>query len=209
MKNELTLYNNINKQLQERRKENIFPLSATHRKELRELKKKNIGNLYERMRSIKEIKLNEFKALNKSKIDNKIKNYEAIVLNLNSDWLEIQNKIILILKARKEYESSFDLTQLELNTDYESFANLNYENSRREYNINKNKLFDDISRKLFDEIYMEAFKNCSSMIDKIESQYEEAINFGDLEIVKKLYYIMKSSEDLFDKIKNLNVKGLN
>lgn len=44
-KNELTLYENIEKQLQKPRNVVVFPLTPTHRKELRLLRNTNIGSL--------------------------------------------------------------------------------------------------------------------------------------------------------------------
>ena len=48
---------------------NIFPLSPTHRKELRDILSRNIGDLKIKLNLIKDRKFKEFKQKNKTKFD--------------------------------------------------------------------------------------------------------------------------------------------
>jgi len=49
------------------------------------------------------------------------------------------------------------------------------------------------------------FKEVRNLIDDMNTKYEEAINFGDLEIVKELYFILKDGDKFLEKLINLEV----
>ena len=99
-----------------------------------------------------------------------------------------------------------ELTKLgfEVNCDWNDIAGLKTSGEfKRCWSVQEKYFFKEKIDELFDEKYGQSFNEVSEIIDDISTKYEEAINFGDLELVKKLYYIMKSSEQLFKKIDKL------
>jgi hypothetical protein len=206
MKNELMVVENIEKRLRMRREPVIFPLTPTHRKELRELKNRNVGDLRNRLSVIKKLKLDEFKKNNYDKISKNLQGCKKISEDLNSDWESRIEKIRLVLSERKEFEKKFDTKYLDLNNDYGDIAQLKIENDfKRKFKFDEDNVVRKIADEMFEKKYSISFEQVSKQIDDVCTKYEEAINFGDLEIVKELYYIMKSADKFFDKVANLKV----
>lgn len=57
----------------------------------------------------------------------------------------------------------------------------------------------------FHEKYNESFTKVREEIDAAERAYEEAINFGDLQMVKDIYFMLKSGEKFIDKVSKIKV----
>ncbi len=204
-KNELVVYNSIERRLREPRKEIVFPLTPTHRKELRILKNTNLGNLNSRLSVIRKLKGEEYFKKHKAEILRELSDKQKICQGLNVDWQTRLKKINLILEERRKIESKADIKCLNLANDYGEVADLKTIKNDRKYSIDEEQVADKIARDQFDKRYKQSFDEVSRRINDIETKYEEAINFGDLEIVKELYYIMKSSDKLFEKINNLKI----
>lgn len=129
---------------------------------------------------------------------------------LNEDWIKRIKLIKEILETRFKLEEEKDLSLIHTHTDYNHITTLRTEkiipeNFKRRLSIEPKKVSESIAEKEFAEAYGEKFDEVSKIIDDLVTKYEEAINFGDLEIVKKLYYIMKDSDDFFKSISNLEI----
>jgi len=207
-KNEITIANDINKRLQVRRSETVFPLSPTHRKELRELKNKNLGGLTTRLRFIRSEKLDEFKLLNKKNLDLKLDKHILKCNELNKKYYDVQKEFIekedLVYRELQEFSKSFkEKYGQEIIRDKYYRYRLDNDNEIQ-LKISDNTKVNMIEL-IFKEKYGKLFDDVREKIEVLTEQYEEAINFGDLEMVKEIYYIMKSSDDIFIKIRNIKL----
>ncbi len=206
MKNELILVEDIEKRLKAKREPPVFPLTPTHRKELRILKRTNIGNLMDRMRTLKELKREEYLTKYKKEIQKEFDIKKSICDSLNADWKERIDKINKLLDERKILEKKTDLKFLNINNDWSNIAKLEkVQESDRHISFEVDRAIRQISDDEFDKKYGVKFTDIQKKIDDVNTKYEEAINFGDLEIVKELYYIMKSADRFFDKVSNLEI----
>ncbi|KKN55950.1 hypothetical protein LCGC14_0576920 [marine sediment metagenome] len=206
MKNELIIINKIDKKLQEKRDKNVFPLAALHRKELRQLRDSNIGNLRDRLKTIKELKKEEYIKKYSDSIKKGFTDMQNICDSLNKDWKERIQIIQKLLQDRKDLEDKSNVIHLKLNTDYSDICELKkLEEHQREFYYNEKELIKEIGSEGFENKFSKAFDEVTKRIDNIHEKYEEAINFGDLEIVKELYYIMKKADGFFVQISNLKV----
>ncbi len=203
------LVDKIEKRLKERREPEIFPLTPTHRKELRQLKNRNLGELKERVRTIKRLKQEEYIKIYSKQIKIAVEKHEKYILSLNGDWQERIKNIQVILDRRKEIEDKAEkkLGEMlpDLQRDYSDVAKLSLGDTQREYKQNFEKISEKIANSQFQEKYSKLFEKIGEQITDLETKYEEAINFGDLEIVKELYYLMKGSDMFFEKIDNLKI----
>ena len=205
-KNELVIAESIDKELQKKRSETVFPLSPTHRKELRQLKSKNIGNLRSRLNTIKGLKKEEYSKKYSDDLAKELSSYEKNANVLNKDWGKIIENINKLIQTRIKLEEKYKVAdKYSVKHDYGNFAELTEVKDKREVFINIKSKTRSILSDEFEEKYAEPFNQVGERIDRIEEQYEEAINFGDLEIVKRLYYTMKNADNLFKKIDELKV----
>ncbi len=209
MKNEIMNINFIDKQLKVKNPINVFPLTPTHRKELRDLRNKNIGDLRNTLSNIRTLKLNEYKEKYSDDILKEFQLKKEICNTLNSNWAELIKDIQLILDKRKLFETSF-IEKLEdnysLSKGYHGLSELKLPSDiNREFYIDETHVSNLIAKEEFNTQYGEAFDKVKEKIEDIHTKYEEAINFGNLELVKQLYYIMKDSEGLFTKINALKI----
>jgi hypothetical protein len=207
--NELTIYNKeIELRLKTKRDITIFPLSAMHRKELRELKSKNIGNLRERLRAIKDLKLQEFKEKNQILIKNVINKNKKVINDLNEQWLKSLDVIEKIINERIENEKKIDRNIIEIETSYNSLSCLNFKRNEctRVLTCRESYIFENYIKKEFEIKYGEGFKKMENLLFVLNEQYEEGINFGDLEVVKEIYYKMKEANVFFEKLSQLEIK---
>lgn len=204
--NELILADKIDKKLQERREPVIFPLAHNHRKELRKLRDENIGNLRDRLNTIKRLKEEEYIKKHKDEIEEGLVGYEKKCVILNKDWDKRASTINKIIKERKKLEKKYNIPNATINHDYGNICNLNIsEKQNRTFKFNRDNAINGIAKKQFEDKFGKPFEMVGKKIDDIHTKYEEAINFGDLEIVKQLYYLMKKAEGFFDKIDMLEV----
>lgn len=206
--NELVLIDKIDKRLQEKREPIVFPLTPTHRKELRTLRDRNIGDLRNRLRTIKSLKLEEFEKKYEKEIQERFSNEKKVCETLNEDWKKRIKEIIKILSMRKCFEKKHNNKFLKLSIDYTTLSELDekrVKNTKRDFSFNEQEATKDISKEEFDKKFSKAFEEVDKKIDEVNTQYEEAINFGDLEIVKELYYIMKKADKFFERISNIKV----
>lgn len=206
MKNELILVDRIEKKLREVREPPVFPLSPSHRKELRELRNRNIGDLRQRLRTIRDLKQEEYKRKYSSDIKSELENYDKVCKLLNNDWNVRIVKLNKILQERKELEKKYNVDLLKLDHNYNTISQLKeIKEEERKFSFDSESFANNISEKEFNKKYGKSFEMVSKKIDDVHTKYEEAINFGDLEIVKQLYYIMKSAESFFVDVSNLKV----
>jgi len=208
MKNELILVNKIEKRLMEKREPIIFPLSPTHRKELRQLRDSNIGGLSSRLNTIKILKTEEYVKKYQNEIKKEMIHKKEDIISLNKDWEDRIKKIDEIINKRRELEEKSSINDLSLNHAWSELSELKeikLEDHYRKYDINFKEASMKIAKQEFNDKYSNSFEEVQKRIDDINTKYEEAINFGDLEIVKELYYIMKKSESFFEKVSKLKV----
>lgn len=209
----------------------VFPLMALHRKELRELKVKNVGNLNSQLHTIKRIKKEEF-------INKYTKKVEKELIKREKDYTEKIKKVALLDTEIKEHltrikeiddmikeEEVYDEEKgkyVKKNKPYyddffsvethHNFSDIIYnidhmkkEDKNLYHSFNRATLKDKILSEMFSEQFEESFKKCEKLINSLETQYEEAINFGDLEQVKSIYFFLKDSEKFFEQVSNLKV----
>ena len=196
MKNEMIVYESIEKEISKVRKENVFPLTPTHRKELRELKSTNIGNLHRQLDTIKILKEEEFYKIHKKRHVDELKSKIDDVEKLNREWVVFIEYIKNFIKRRKNQErKTLNFEGYQTKVDWNDISNLNSDDIdlHRRIEIDLDKCSNTNCNVEFDELYSKSFDQVKKQIDKIETMYEEAINFGDLEMVKKLYYIMNEA----------------
>ncbi len=203
--NDLIVVDKIEKQLMQKREPAIFPLTPTHRKELRNLRDANIGDMRFRLNTIKDLKLEEYQKKYSSEIEKELEKYEGLNKTLNDDWVIRLKKINVILQERQKFEEKFKVEKLKLYTDYDNVAKLETVKCNREFSFDRKQKSFEIIEHEFKEKYGKSFDAVGKKIDGVVTQYEEAINFGDLEIVKKLYYMMKNADNFFKKISELKI----
>lgn len=200
---------NIEKRLQIPQEVKVFPLTPTHRKELRQLRDKNIGELRQRLNIIKELKKEEYIKKYKKDIQKELKNYQEVSKALNDDWKKIVDKIKLWIETRKKQEDKIkdSIKKLSLNYDYGDIPQLDVSGKtwKREFSTDMVKLTKNIANQEFESKFGVAFQKSQEHIDQLYTMYEEAINFGDLEIVKEIYYKLKKSDDFFNKVSGLTI----
>lgn len=205
MTNELIVIGKIDKALQQN-KGNVFPLAALHRKELRELKSRHLGDLRLQINSIKTMKRDEYEKKYQKQILKELAVHKQTAELLNKESVELFDSIKSLLDARKAREEEFDTLYLTLCTSYGDISNLKLHNElRREFILDEEKVIKQIADIEFNEKYGDAFKKVRDEIDAAERAYEEAINFGDLQIVKDIYYMLKSGEKFLEKISKIKV----
>ena len=206
---QLAIVGKIETQLRKKREQTVFPLTPTHRKELRVLRDENIGSLRTQIRFIKTEKKEEFKEKFRKQIEKEADKVRKVCEELNKDWEEKIGQIEKIIQERKTLEEENQNQFLTMTRGYEVstlFSTKNIkENYYRRYTFDLKKAVDTASDTAFEERYGEPFKELDEKIKQINTAYEEAINFGDLEIVKELYYQMKDAEQFLEKIRKMKV----
>jgi hypothetical protein len=204
--NELILLNSVEKRLRLKREPPVFPLSPTHRQELRKLRDTNIGNLRERLGTIERLKREEYQKKYVVDIEKELLKHENTAKFLNADWEDRLVKINKILADRKKLEEKTDRSKLSLLHDYGDVNNLEkIKDDPREFRFERKPQVWKVVKEEFDEKYGKKFDAVRKRIDALVTYYEEAINFGDLEIVKELYYTMKGADNFFVDVSNLQV----
>lgn len=204
--NELVIIDNIETKLKAKREPVVFPLSPTHRKELRILRDTNIGNLMQRMRTLKELKKEEYFKKYTKEIQKEMDSKSKICDSLNADWKVRIEKINKILDERKDIEKKTDLKFLDIHNDWSNIAKLEHiQESDRKISFDAEKVTRQVSNEEFEKKYGVKFDAIQKRIDDVNTKYEEAINFGDLEIVKELYYIMKTADSFFENVSKIEV----
>ena len=108
-KNELVnlqkLSNKIDVILRNNKENNIFPLSPTHRKELRKLKNVNVGNLRTQIQIIKTDKLNKYLDYHKNKeikIKDDYKKFNEMYNKIKNNYLEGFKKLKECYEKKKD-----------------------------------------------------------------------------------------------------------
>ena len=207
--NELAIVNNIEKELQKPVDIKVFPLTPTHRKELRQLRDRNIGELRQRLRTIKQLKTEEYIKKHKKEIQAELRTHEKLIKGLNQDWDKVVRQIKTILRKRKEDESKVkeQLGGFSLSKDYNDISSLDVETKtlKRQYSIDIENVSKKIATEEFEKKFGESFQKSQDHIDKLYQMYEEAINFGDLEIVKGIYYKLKNADSFFEKLSEIKI----
>lgn len=209
---QLILVGKVENQLRKKRTETVFPLSPTHRKELRRLRDENIGQLRTQARYIKNQKIDEYQKKYSQQIVKELEKQKIVCQELNKDWDEVITIIYNLLEKRKKLEAEKKLDHITIDTTYTTSNMMGYleiEKFKKEYS-NKALLYEEeVARKIcneeFEENIGEKFKQLDKQIDLMNKAYEEAINFGDLEIVKELYYKLKDADQFLEKLRNMKI----
>ena len=203
--NDLVKVEKIENQLMKRNSSEVFPLTPTHRKELRKLRDENVGSMNERLRTLKRLKLEEYKKKYKKEIMKDVKGKQKICDTLNEDWADRIKKMNKLLEERRNLEEKFDLALINMRTGYSDVSKLHGSDFVREASMDLEQNIEQLAKKEFDEMYGVAFRKVQEKLDELVTAYEEAINFGDLQVVKELYYKMKGGDKLFESITKLKV----
>lgn len=203
----------VENKLQERNEIQVFPLTPTHRKELRALRDSNVGDLRTQLQYIKSEKKKEYFSKYEKEVEKDIKKELSTVEKLNDDWYNnFLPKIKKIMEDRKKFEESLNSENLDVDSHWgfltelrtKEFDNVS-DNLRRKFYINISNRKNEILNTEFEENYKNAFYKVSQEIDRLNQAYEEAINFGDLEMVKTLYYKFKDTEKFLEKVRKIQI----
>jgi len=205
--NELILVDKMEKRLRQPQEPRVFPLTPTHRKELRQLRDRNIGELKNRLRNIKQMKKEEYARKYKRELELESKKYPLFCQELNSDWKKIIDKINKIISDRKNFEDKHKeiIAKFNLDCDWSEISELKPTALRRNYQVNIPKVSEDLAKKEFEQKYGKSFEETNNKIDLLVTMYEEAINFGDLEIVKEIYYKLKEADKFIERVSQIKV----
>lgn len=203
-RNELTIADNIERAIVES-PNTVFPLMAQHRKELRHLRDEIIGNLRQRLTTLKQLKREEFIKTHEAEIAQEMKGQEQLAERINARWLLTVAEVGKLLTEQQDFEKGLKTEFLDLASPYDSMLHIVAQSKERKYSVNVEKKCKEIASRRFDEKFSEAFLEVSKRIDDIYTKYEESINFGDLSIVKQCYFIMKQADGFFTKIEQMQV----
>lgn len=205
-KNAMVVLENIEKRLMKPRKEgeNVFPLSPTHRKELRQLRDRNISDIKSRLKNIKNIKRDEFKLKYADKIQKQTNIIKQTTDDLNDKWRITLSKINEHISDFKELQENYNLENIRIDSEYSDLANLKFLTTRRHYDVNSEAVEKVISGLFYDK-FNDKFEEVQNQINLLLERYEEAINFGDLEIVKEIYYNLKQADVYLNKVSSIKV----
>ncbi len=195
----------IKKEIAKPRAESVFPLTPTHRKELRALRNSVIGDLNSRVGTIKKLKLAEYEKKYSEQILSEQKNEHLVSEKLNEKFTAMLEKINSLIAKQKDFQDKQNVSLLSCDSGYGDISSLNQVTSRRRYYFNEMEKAKQLSKVYFDEQYGKAFEDSRKKIEELNVLYEEAVNFGDLEMVKNLYYTMKGADKFLEKISNLKV----
>ncbi len=198
----------IDRQLRSR-KHNSFPLTPTHRKELRQIISKNIGDLRIKIDLISHEKYLEFIAKNEVKFD-KIKTEQQKKVDfLMTEFNKMRDKVAKEIENFIVIESETNYIKDIIRTDigYSDISRLNIKSievSYRKYAISDDK-FNNYTESKFKEVFKDKTQKIYNMIDLYSTKYEEAIVFGDLLLVKDIYYHLKQLETDIEKLRKVKV----
>lgn len=211
MKTELTLYDKIESQLQERRPTTVFPLTATHRKELRELRDRNVGNLRTKLSFIKSEKRDFYTKQYIADIETEVGKKLAHVDKVNSSFVDMISKIKSLVEKQREIEAKAleSIGSCSTENGYDEIEQLRVDaisNNYRRLKVDVSAQSKSIASDEFDKKYGTLFQEAGDKIDKLNEMYEEAINFGDLEQVKEIYYMFKNADSFLDNVAKLEIK---
>jgi len=186
---------------------NVFPLTPTHRKELRQLRNTQLSTLRNKARLIKIQKKEEFYLIYEKKIKKSIDIEIDKCKKLNDNWKIVVKDIKIALENHIKLEKKLKPINASVYNDYNDICNLAINSQfKREWSINIGNVSRTISSDMFKKKFGKGFEETNKRIDDINTAYEEAINFGDLEVVKKLYYMFKEADNFLEQIKNMEIK---
>lgn len=188
----------------------VFPLTPTHRKELRQLRDRNVGRLRQRLRTIKSFKRDAFSELFLQIKKDTVEKIQKKVEKINADYIKLIDDFRVMTQKHIDKENEFlDLyPDLSVSSNYGSklsdIDELKFDEARREIKLKESDI-NNIAQKKFNEHFKKMFDDIDQRIEKLDELYEEAINFGDLEQVKHLYYEMKDADAFLDRLHNITI----
>jgi hypothetical protein len=204
-KNLPTLIEKAEKNTAVRKYPMVYPISNDLRKELKKQKDKEIGDIRTQIKTLRDLKFQEFKskASTFGKIDAILKPVEKRAKMLNKAFIELKEKAKELMKEQKDLEK--DTKYIHIDSAYCDLSQLRVDKeSRRVYAVDGDA-FDEIAEEMFDKEYKNAFEETYKVLDDISTKFDEAVLFADLEAVKTLYFQMKESKKLFEKIEKMEV----
>jgi len=186
----------------------VYPLTQSLRKELNELKDNHIGNLNGQLNNLKRLKYELF-----CKYHNK---------RFLAEKKELQIKISLIDKEQEKLREEFSKKFQKIEKNLESMKNIagfSYEADYYLENVLENKeqrmrfktwlKEDTFSEELFkiefNDKYGKGFEVAKERIKELEQQFRESLVFGDLEMVKELFFILKDADKFLEKLTNMEM----
>jgi hypothetical protein len=191
-------------------KNNIFPISYNHKKELRNLVE-SLG-LTRRLSTIKSLKFDECyekykysKDYEKLKLfyDNEIKLLNKGIENLQKELFNLVNKIF---KFNDIKIKEFPL--LEINKSYKFNYFNNIEIVKNEYKIKysfNESLLKKNLQKNFNKKFIDKFNKVDKYINKLLKDFEESLQFGDLHQCKNIYIELKKSNKFLDELSEIQI----
>jgi len=169
-------------------KGNLFPISATHRKELRELAQTNIGTLKRKISIIRTKKKEEY-------VINNIKNVSDLSIKIEP----LQKKAKLVQKLLSEINKEIlkiGTDKLSVNNTYifgYYITNTEFISKLIEIKIRPNYKVVYLEKE-FDERFKDSFTKVLDELNNLEQQFEESLLFNDLHKVKFIYDEIKKAD---------------
>lgn len=182
-------------------------LTPTHRKELRDLRRRNVSDLQTKIFFIRSQKKDEYIKANQKQIEEELEIQNRAAAKINLSFNKMARQIQILVQKQKLAEDIVlkSNPKLAIQSGYGDIGQLSMNNLPTREVIIKN-IPDQAKRIAEDEFktnFGKAFSEIEENIEKLDQTYEEAINFGDLELVKSTYFQYKNAEAFLEKIRTM------
>ena len=193
MNNEIIVRKDVEDRLRKFRTDHKkSPIPQNLRDKLVELKGKTIGNLRKQVKTIKDLKRAEFEKNNSDIINTELVKKMQPAHEFVIEMQKLVDKI-------KELEN-----EKPVGVERNSYT---YDQLNRMFTISnssKRELKNEIIKSLFAK-WTEKFDGVAAKLQEYEDLYEEVVLFGDVELVKEVYYKLKKAERLVNSLETLKV----
>lgn len=198
------------KQILAKRDKEPYPIQSTLREELNSLKKSEIGNLRKQIMVLRQTKYDQYCELHQKKVEQEEKRSQETIEKINSDYQnmlkQFEKQTLDFFKAtnKKLQGISFDDNKRYKVNDLKLIStHMDY---RYSVNFSKDKFNKTVMKEDFDKKYGQAFQKTFEKIDFLEQKFNEAVVFGDIQIVKEIYYTLKQADQFLKKLEAIKLK---
>jgi len=203
-----------------KRDEKIYPIPQQLRKELDILKSAQIGNLTSQLKFIRSEKYKEFCDANQDKIEQeREKTQKTIALietgaaKLIADMQAMARKFQAteekLLEGREEFikkDKGYHWKEVMENLGVEDENDADDEKLSCTYQFSEEKFKDTALKEEFKRKFGIGFEEAQKAITTLEEKFKEALLFGDIELVKDIYFTMKRADEFLSKVQQMKVK---
>jgi hypothetical protein len=201
------------KWMQKRSEKRKYPIPTSLRKELMELKNAHMGNLNSQLKFLKKEKYKEYCEANQDKIETMRTQTSKVIKNLNEEWeYLLESMLVSYEEYRKSLEEIYDGKEMfiqvrkgyDWNKVEEYLKNPKSKDNCR-FDFDEHKFRDEVLKKDFEDRYGAGFKEAQQNINILEEKFQEAIVFGDIDLVKEIYFTLKDADQFLDRVANTKV----